>query len=146
MAPIVKPTPTPSTFIAPKRTKWRKIVEAMDDRFDILQRSQKAIEKVRGAALPESLDAYLAQSLYDTRTAAALEKFQHDEVAGIVKGMKTGKVSMDDLGIYLMAKHAPERNALMAQRDPAWFAAGGGSGLTDKAAADLPQRGGRGCD
>ena len=64
-------------------------------------------------------------------------KFLHEEVAAITREMRRRKVKMDDLGIYLVAKHAAERNAVMAQRDPARFAADGGSGLSDQAAADL---------
>ena len=64
-------------------------------------------------------------------------KFLHEEVAAITREMRRHKVTMYDLGIYLVAKHAAERNAVMAQRDPARFAADGGSGLSDQAAADL---------
>ena len=58
-------------------------------------------------------------------------------MAAITREMRRRKVKMDDLGIYLVAKHATERNAVMAQRDPARFAADGGSGPSDQAAADL---------
>jgi hypothetical protein len=125
------------SFAAPERGPWFRLIEMFDDEFHMLQRAQEEIEQARGAPLPESLDAYTAQALYDTQVADRLTKWREGEVTPITKEMRKRGVSVDDIGLYLTARHAPERNAVMAQRDPARFANGGGSGMLDGAAAQI---------
>lgn len=48
--------------------------------------------------------------------------------------MKKEGLTADEVGLYLLARHAQERNALMAQRDPKRFGQDGGSGMTNDAA------------
>ncbi len=125
------------SFPTPERTMVDAQVENFQDRFVMLRKAQEAVEAVRGAPLPESIDAYLSQTLYDTRTSDQLQRFLENEVAGISTAMREEDVTLDDVGAFLMAKHAPERNAEMAKRDPKRFGQDGGSGLTNAQAAQL---------
>lgn len=125
------------SFPTPTRGLTQAATERLQDRFLMLKKAQDAIEAVRGAPLPESIDAYLAQTLYDTRTANRIEAILSNEVDQIQSAMKAEKLGLDDVGIYLTAKHAAERNAEMARRDPQRFGRGGGSGLVDTAAQEL---------
>ncbi|MFL5605424.1 MAG: LPD38 domain-containing protein [Gemmatimonadaceae bacterium] len=123
----------PPSFTTPKATIIDRARSVEQDSFTMQRKVQRAIEDVRGAPLPESVDAYLAQTLFRSRTSEALEAFQKDEVKPLFKAIAAEKLSIDDVGTYLLAKHAPERNATIAQRNNK-FALDGGSGMADGAA------------
>ncbi|TVR07396.1 MAG: hypothetical protein EA385_12915 [Salinarimonadaceae bacterium] len=144
--------PLPPSFPTPKRkpgllarlrgstsqaTEQATIREQFDDKFDMMRRIKDAIEKVRGSPLPESHDALLSTHLYSTRSAQQLEAYREKEVRPISDAIAEEGLALDDVGLYLVAKHAPERNAEMARRNPQAFGQGGGSGMTDAAAADI---------
>lgn len=122
-------------FEAPPETAWNRFWRFHKDDKERLYRAQRAIEKVKGSPIEESVDAYLATNLYETRRNDRLKRL-HEEVLGdILTTMDKRKVSPEDLRVYLIARHAPERNAVMAQRNPKLT--GPGSGVTDAAAAKL---------
>ena len=97
-----------------------------------------AVEKVRGAPIDETTDAYLATQLFTDRAVARQEDIWTHEVKPILDMMKNENISSEEIGKYLYAKHAAERNAVMAQRDPARFGKiSGGSGLTNDEADQI---------
>lgn len=107
------------------------------DRFVTIADIQKGIETARGAPLPESMDVHLALQLYQDRAIARQNNAVEEEVIPITDEMNKANLTKDDVGLFLYAKHAPERNEEMQRRDPARFADGGGSGLTDAEAQDI---------
>jgi Large polyvalent protein associated domain 38 len=112
------PGTTQPSFTTPNVTKAGRVRAAQQDNFNPLQKIQRAIEAARGAILPEGLNAYLSQTLFKTRSTAALGEFLNKTVKPLLKDMKAAGVSSEDLGLFLYAKHVQERNAVIAGRDP----------------------------
>ena len=128
---ITRPARTPPTptFTTPAVTRLDLIRTSQQDAFGRLDKIQSAIEEARGQAIPQVQDAKMAQKLMTGRRNAALEDFQRDFVKPLHKAIAREKVSRDEIGLYLIAKHAIERNSLAATRDPKLFGIDGGSGM-----------------
>lgn len=123
-----------ASFVAPQFTRMGEVRRVLQDEFIALKQAQEAIEAARGLPLPEGMNAYLAAQLFPGRHTERLEDFRSQTVEPLIEAMKKEGLTADDVGLYLLARHARERNALMAQRDPKRFGADGGSGLTNDAA------------
>jgi hypothetical protein len=105
------------TWSATEPTKLDKVIyELQDGRID-LRRIQQAIHKA-GADIPEKFDARLAETLYPGRVVRRAEQFLDLEVKPLLKAMAEAKVTMAELADYLIARHAPERNAQVAKVNP----------------------------
>jgi hypothetical protein len=107
----------PTVWNAPEPTKAdRAIYETQDGRID-LKRAQEAI-KESGREIDEKWDARLAETLYPGRVAHRSQQFLDIEARPLLQNMAVNKVTMDDLSDYLLARHAPERNAQVAKVNP----------------------------
>jgi hypothetical protein len=111
----------PDLWAMPEDTPTRRrldalIYEMQDGRID-LKRVQQAIA-ASGQQIEQPYDARLSESLYPGRVARRNEVFIHREVKPLLKAMATARVSMTELGDFLLARHAPERNEVIAQRNP----------------------------
>jgi hypothetical protein len=123
-----------ASFVAPQYTRMGEVRRVLQDEFIALKQAQEAIEAARGLPLPEGMNAYMAAMLFPGRHTERLEDFRTQTVEPLIEAMKKEGLTADEVGLYLLARHARERNALMAQRDPKRFGADGGSGLTNDAA------------
>lgn len=94
------------------RTDWL-IYELQDGRID-LKRVQEAIAAT-GKQITEGFDARLAETLLPGRIARRTEAFLSAEVKPLLESMAKNNVSQDELSDYLLARHAPERNAQIAK-------------------------------
>lgn len=110
----------------------------LQDKFLRWQKIQDAAQRATGRQIPESLDVYMAESLYYGRTGQQLEKLDEQHIEPIIKEIKKQKLSLEDVDRYLMAKHAPERNAAMAAINPELQ--DGGSGMTNAEARAVMAR------
>ncbi|KHQ51095.1 LPD38 domain-containing protein [Mameliella alba] len=122
-------------FGAPQRSTLDWNQELFQDRFIMFRAAESAIERATGQKIPESQSFSLKETLFSGRLAERLERLMREEIEPIHEAISRSKVSLDDLGLFLIARHAPERNALMAKRDPDHFGKGNGSGMTDEMAA-----------
>jgi hypothetical protein len=129
----------PATFRTPNRTLLTRMRESIQDKFLAYREVERAIAESRGAPVPESQSFYLKSSIYEGRTNAALQKADREDIQPIYAAMREAGLSVDDVGLFMLARHAPERNALMAQRDPERFGQGNGSGLETAAANTILQ-------
>ena len=93
-----------------------------------IRRREEAIEASLGIRLPEQLQVYLAESLYHGRAGERLTDLQQDSVDPLVEHIRKSGITFDQLGDYLYARHAIERNAAINKIDPANLS---GSGMTD---------------
>lgn len=125
------------SFPTPVETFLDRVRAHQQDSYRYLEKLQDSITAHRGAPLAEPADAYVAQIVYPGRRDSRLEDFQRDHVDPLIKAIQNAKVSTDEVGLYLTAKHARERNALMATRDPKRFSHDNGSGMADATADDL---------
>jgi hypothetical protein len=123
----------------------RLIYEFQDGKVD-LKRTQEAITRA-GNAIDERFDARLAETLYSGRVAKRSQSFLEVEAAPLLRMMARMGIGQDELGDYLHARGAPERNAQIAKVNPDMPDGGAGSNskgllLTTAAArqyiADLP--------
>jgi hypothetical protein len=105
------------TWSAPEPTRTDAVIyELQDGRVD-LKRVQQAIASA-GREIEEQFDPRLAETLYPGRVAYRTEVFLDAEVKPLLQAMATAKVDLDELGDYLIARHAPERNAQVAKVNP----------------------------
>lgn len=130
-------TQATASFVTPVHTKLAEATRGLQDEFIMLKRAQEAIEQARGLPLPEGMNAYMMATLFPGRHNARLEDFREKAVEPLAKAMKEEGLTLDDVGLYLLARHAQERNALMAQRDPKRFGTDGGSGMMDGTAQQV---------
>lgn len=109
---------------------WDKFRTAMQDRYLPLLRTQQEIERQTGRALPEDMNPYLGEELMSGRIGARLETLMEDNVRPLFDAMADEKVTTEELETYLYARHAPERNARIAEINPE-FDGENGSGMSN---------------
>jgi hypothetical protein len=86
----------------------------------------------------EAADFYRADQLYQGRAQHRGDVMERDFIKPLGKALDAAKkagLTVKDADDYLMAQHAPERNREIAKINPK--APDGGSGLTNKQAADI---------
>lgn len=119
--------------------RWRT---GFQDRFLPLLRVQKVVERQLGRRLGELENPYLMEELSSGRKGAQIEDLTENMVRPLVQDMQRRGVDLAELEEYLYARHAPERNARIAQINPKFRGdmldpAEAGSGMTDEEAADI---------
>ena len=118
---------------------WENVRTKVQDRFYPLLKLQKAVERDLGKPLEETANPYLGEELMTGRIGARMEALNDEVIEPLFDAMEAEGVSVDDLETYLYARHAPERNARIAEINPE-FKDGGGSGMTDIEAAAIMNR------
>lgn len=128
-------------FELPEQTRLQYLRQQIQDKFERLEFTQKKIKEV-GNKIDENTDAMLQQELYVGRTAERIDQARNtiirDETGkgtGLLERMRKDGVTIEDLGRYMHAKHAGERNAKVATINEAL--PDGGSGLTNAEAKKI---------
>ncbi len=67
--------------------------------------------------LPSELSAYDAENLMHSKVQKQLEDFEKEHVEPIADLVKSSGLDIDQVGLYLLAKHAPERNRRMFEKE-----------------------------
>jgi hypothetical protein len=101
------------------------------DRFLPVLRAQQAVERASGAPLPLDQNAYLSETTFSGKVGRHLFEIDEDftkPIIDLIAGAK-GALSIEDVGAWLYARHATERNAQIASINPSM--PDGGSGMTD---------------
>lgn len=116
-----------------------KLYNWQDDRID-LKRVQDSITKA-GRQIDDQFDARTAETLLPGRLAKRTEDFMAVEAAPLLKDMAKNNVTMEEVSDYMLARHAPERNAQIAKVNPDMPDAGSGTNsegvlMTTQAAND----------
>ncbi len=78
------------------------------------RRIGEMVESETGHRLPSSMDVYGAETLFPGRAGTRLEDLRYKHLDPLLDDMRAAGVSLDELGGFLYAKHAPERNREMA--------------------------------
>ena len=90
------------------------------DRLEALGRTEDRIAASLGLErLPSALSARDAENLMHSKVQKDLEDFEEKYVQTIAEEVKAGDFDLDQIGLYLLAKHAPERNAVIAEKERA---------------------------
>jgi uncharacterized protein YdbL (DUF1318 family) len=105
-----------------------KMDETIYNLQDKLVDTKRVLQGIRKASntVADRWDGYLQETLYHGRTAKRTTDFIDDELSPLIKGMGAANVSMKEFDTYLHNRHAQERNAVIAQRNPALPDAGSG--------------------
>ena len=85
----------------------------------------------------EQTNAYLAAVLYEGKTEDRIDRFQN-YIEDYIKRLKKAGFTVDDIGEYLYARHAKERNDKVKEEDPTFE--GTGSGMTNEEADAILER------
>lgn len=100
---------------------WDNVVRTLQNSKVDLKRVHDSVEQ-RFGRIPDAKDAYLAEELYHGKVAARVEKLHREYVEPILRKIaiagRNAGVTLDDINVYLHARHAPERNAAMAAINP----------------------------
>lgn len=90
----------------------RKVV----DEFQRLGFIQRAIQQAR--KIPEAFDAYLKQEIMQGKTKAILDSFRVNFTLPLEKAIHDAGLNVREVGTWLYARHAKERNASIAKINP----------------------------
>lgn len=135
--PTAKPpaSPEPQPNPMPKIPVLAKLKPYLDnfrrtfqDKFVDVESLQKRIT-VGKTQLPDVVNIKQAEELYHGRVGERLTEFDEGQVRPLVEELGKTGVPMDVFERYATAKHAKERNAVIAERDPS--KPDGGSGMSN---------------
>lgn len=87
------------------------------DKFIDLKRIQDQIKALNGT-VSETNDAYRGEELYHKRVAKRTANFLRDEVRPLLAAVNDAEVGMEEFERFLHARHAPEANRVLAERNP----------------------------
>jgi len=103
-----------SAWEVPPDTRTDKLIFELSDMRIDLKRVQQAI-KDANRQITEGFDARLAETLFPGRVARETENFLDVEVKPVLEFMAKNGVTQNELSDYMLARHAPERNAQIAR-------------------------------
>ena len=91
----------------------RKLQGSLVDTKRVMATLRKA-----GAAIRDSIDPYLQTTLFAGRASTRVADFAEKKLRRLLTEMAMHKISQQPLADYPWARHAEERNAEMARRNP----------------------------
>ena len=96
----------------------RVLRQKVVDRLERLKEAEDQIAQQLGLdRLPSELSAYDAENLMHSKAQNQLEEFERESLEPIVEEIKKAGLDIDQVGAYLLAKHAPERNKVIAKKE-----------------------------
>ena len=98
--------------IMPSDTRMEALKRNVQDKLQRLEKAQKIIN-----VKDEEMDAYLESELYLSRVRARLDDMEND-LNNFLRDLSKTDTTLDDLGMYLYAQHAGERDAEIKKRKP----------------------------
>jgi hypothetical protein len=105
---------------------------ALQDRYLPIMRAVQSVEKQTGTQLPDAMNPYMTEEQMSGKVGRDLDDIEELYVQPIIALLaKTKKdLTIENVGHWLNARHAKERNARISQINPK-YKPGEGSGLTD---------------
>jgi len=119
---------------------WDEFIYQAQDRFHYLNKTQIEAARRDRAELPESQDAYLAETRYHGMAAAAIEDFDEKHVDPLVTLMSENNIDVEQADEYLHARHAKEANARLRKINPDRKDNQALSGMTDRESEAILER------
>jgi hypothetical protein len=116
-----------------QQTAWQKLKakaleltspEAIDNLIYELQDKNIDLKRLRdhikelGGTISDLNDAYLGEELYHKRLAKRTQDFLSEELRPLMAELRTRGLDLPTLERYLHARHAPEANRVLAERNP----------------------------
>lgn len=109
----------------------RARVGLQDKALPIRRLAVERVENETGAKVPLSLDTYVAEALYHGRAGERMNDLQADVIEPLIEILRKADLTTEQLGDYLYARHARERNDAIQLIDPENDM---GSGMTNQEA------------
>ncbi len=103
------------SLISPERVD--AFIYGVQDKLIDLKRLRAHIQEL-GGTVNDLNDAYLGEELYHGRVARRSAAFLENEVAPLMKELRSEGYTIQQLEQYLHARHAPEANRVLAERNP----------------------------
>tara|TARA_R100000808_G_scaffold22545_1_gene49065 strand:- start:38 stop:4969 length:4932 start_codon:yes stop_codon:yes gene_type:complete len=110
-----------------------KAIRGLVDRFVDLKMLQRTI--AAGKKIPDTMNAYLRMEHLQDRVGYLRKQVDEKVMEPFLADMKRLNITPDEIHLYLHARHAEEANGRIAEVNPDM--PDGGSGMTNKQAADL---------
>ncbi len=137
----------PGSVLSIPEDQWYNTVRRKyQDKFEAIKRLQEAI-KAAGGEVPEDQDVYLYEELYHGKLGRDIEILQRNYVAPLMRALADSGLTQKRIDELAMARFAKERNEYVRDINPNfqadYFDADGniidygGSGMSDKVAADI---------
>ena len=125
--------PTSNEITLDDETRIEASIRKIQDKYLTLKKFQgKAAEFLGINELPPELDAYIGEELMSGKLKSDFDGLESGFVKPIGDILRANDMDVDDAGLYLMAKHARERNRYIASINKSM--PDGGSGLTNEQA------------
>lgn len=132
-----------SQFALPEESGYDAVVRTIQN-DQVRWKRQMDLLRDKGGVVNDQNDVYQAMERMVARAMNRTEDFYAKTVTPLLKQMKEASVTLDIVGEYLYAKHAKERNAYIAEINPAFAKTAydevGGSGMSDKEADETIAR------
>lgn len=94
-----------------------KLIYEFQDKYIDLKNLRGHIKAI-GGTISDLNDAYLGEELFHKRLAKRTEDFLDKELRPLLAEMRANAVSMEEFERFLHARHAPEANRALAERNP----------------------------
>lgn len=117
-----------SGFSIPDETRKDAFIRSIADKYRRLKIVQKSV-KEQGGRITEAEDVYLAEELFHGKVGEDLRVMEDNYIKPLQDFMAKNNIEASDLDLFLIAKHAPERNAHIAEINEKM--PDGGSGMTN---------------
>lgn len=124
-------SPEPAFTPPPEEKFTDRLIRVWQDKFKPLKNLQETIADQRGA-IPDSQNAYMAEELFHGKTEEDLNAIEAKLVKPLADYLAAEKIDLKELDLYLIAKHARERNKYIASKREDMQ--DGGSGMTNEEA------------
>lgn len=121
-------------FTIPDETRTDAFLRSIADKYQRLKVVQRELI-AQGGSVTEDSDVYRKEELFHGKVGEDLREMEADYIQPLQEYMAVNDVDIAELDLYLIANHAPERNAQIAKINPAL--PDGGSGMTNQEAADV---------
>lgn len=94
-----------------------KLIYEFQDKYIDLKNLREHIKAI-GGTITDLNDAYLGEELFHKRLGKRTEDFLDKELRPLMAEMRANGVSLAEFEKYLHARHAPEANRVLAERNP----------------------------
>lgn len=94
-----------------------KLIYELQDKFIDLKRLREHLAEI-GGTITDLNDAYLGEELYHKRLAKRTQDFIEQELRPLLHQLKIADIPTAEFERFLHARHAPEANRVLAERNP----------------------------
>jgi hypothetical protein len=115
---------------------WDKVRVFIQDRFLRIKRTQEAVA-TKGGTVTEESDVYRQLEAYDAKVAHQIREAERTYRQPVEAALTRAGLTLSELDDYLLAKHAPDGNRVVAERGGA---EDGGIGMTNAEAREILDR------